>query len=46
MALSMNPKELNVYSAMTEEQKRDILNRAHHANSEQEMHQIVDGIVK
>jgi hypothetical protein len=46
MALAMNPPALNAYSAMTEEQKQDILNKAHNARSEQEMHQIVNGIVK
>ena len=46
MALSMNPKALNAYSAMTEAQKQDILNRAHNAGSEQEMHRIVNSIIK
>nr|MBQ8244515.1 hypothetical protein [Oscillospiraceae bacterium] len=46
MALAMNPPALNVYSAMTEEQKQAILNRAHNARSEQEMHRIVDSIAK
>lgn len=44
MALAMNPPALNAYSAMTEEQKQEILNRAHHARSEKEMHQIVNSI--
>ena len=46
MALSMNPNALNAYSAMTEEEKRAVLNKAHNANSEQEMHQIVNSIIK
>lgn len=46
MALSMDPNALNAYSAMTEEQKQAILARAHNANSQQEMHQIVKSIVK
>ena len=46
MALSMNPNALNAYSAMTEEQKQAILDKAHHAGSEQEMHRIVNSIVK
>ncbi len=46
MALAMNPTAMNVYSAMTEEQQQAILNRAHNAGSEQEMHQIVDGLAK
>lgn len=44
MALAMNPTALNAYSAMTEEQKQAILNKAHNARSEKEMHQIVAGI--
>lgn len=44
MALAMNPNALNVYSAMTEEQKQAILNQAHNARSETEMHRIADGI--
>ena len=46
MALSMNPKALNAYSAMTEVQKQEILNRAYHASSEQEMHRIVESIAR
>ena len=41
MALAMNPPALNTYSAMTEEQKQQILNKAHNARSEKEMHDIV-----
>ncbi len=44
MALARNPVALNAYSAMTEAQKQAILNMAHNARSEAEMHQIVDGI--
>lgn len=44
MALAMNPPALNAYSAMSEQQKQDILNRAHNACSEKEMHQIVESI--
>lgn len=44
MALAMNPPALNVYSAMTEEQKQQILNKAHNARSEKEMHAIVNHI--
>lgn len=46
MALAMNPPALNAYSAMTEEQKQAILDRAHNARSEKEMHQIVNSIAK
>lgn len=41
MALAMNPPALNAYSAMTEEQKQAILNRAHNARSEKEMRALV-----
>ena len=46
MALAMNPPAMNAYSAMTEEQKQAILDRAHNARSEKEMHQIVNSIAK
>ena len=45
MALAMNPPALNAYSAMTEQQKQAILNKANNANSEQEMHRIVNSII-
>ena len=41
MALAMNPNAMNAYSAMTESQKQDILNKAHNAKSEKEMHDLV-----
>lgn len=41
MALSMNPPALNAYSAMTEDEKQAILNKAHNAKSEKEMHDLV-----
>jgi len=41
MALAMNPTAMNAYSAMTEEQKQNILNKAHNATSEKEMHSLV-----
>lgn len=44
MALAMNPLALNAYSAMTEDQKQSILNKAHNARSEKEMHDIVSSI--
>lgn len=44
MALAMNPPALNAYSAMTEEQKQAILDKAHNARSEKEMHDIVNSI--
>ena len=41
MALAMNPPALNAYSAMTEEQKQAVLDRAHNARSEKEMYALV-----
>ncbi len=46
MALARNFNAMNAYSAMTEEQKKSVLDRAHHARSEQEMNQIVNSLVK
>ncbi len=46
LALAMNPPALNAYSAMTEDQKQAILNKAHNARSEQEMHRIIDSIAR
>lgn len=44
MALAMNPPAMNAYSAMTEIEKQQILDKAHNARSEKEMHDIVNGI--
>lgn len=41
MALAMNEPAMARYAAMTESEKQAILNRAHNARSEREMHQIV-----
>lgn len=46
MALAMNANALNAYSAMTEAQKQAILDKAHNARSEQEMHQIVNSLIQ
>ncbi len=46
MALAMNANALNAYSALSEQQKQAILETAHNARSEQEMHQIVNSIIK
>ena len=46
MALAMNPNAMNAYSAMTEQQKQDILNKAHNVRSEREMHSLVDSLAK
>ena len=45
MALAMNANALNAYSAMTETQKQQILDKAHHACSQQEMHEIVNSLI-
>lgn len=44
MALAMYEPAMAAYAAMTEQQKQAVLNRAHNARSEKEMHQIVAGI--
>ena len=41
MALAMNPPAFNAYSNLTEEEKDALIERAHHAGSEEEMHDIV-----
>ena len=41
MALAMNPPAFNAYSNLTEEEKQALIDRAHHANSQEEMHDIV-----
>ncbi len=45
MALAVNEPAMNAYAAMTEEQKQAILEKAHNARSEKEMHQIVNILV-
>ena len=44
MALVMNPNAMNAYSAMTEEQKQAIVNKAHNVRSEREMHDLVNSL--
>ena len=46
MALAMNPPAFNAYSNLTEEEKQALIDRAHHASSQEEMHQIVEGICR
>lgn len=46
MALAMNPAAMNAYASMTEAQKQAVLEKAHNAGSEREMHRIVNSIVK
>lgn len=41
MALAMNQPAMNAYAAMTEQQKQEILNKAHNVRSEKEMHNLV-----
>ena len=41
MALAVNEPAMNAYSAMTEEQKQAIINKAHNVRSEKEMHALV-----
>ena len=44
MELAMNEPAMAAYAAMTEQQKRAVLHRAHNARSEREMRQIVNSI--
>lgn len=46
MALARNFNAMNAYSAMTDDQKRAVLERAHNARSEKEMSGIVDSLVR
>ncbi len=46
MALAMNPTAMNVYSAMTEQQKQAVLDQAHRAQSRSEMHRIVNSLAR
>lgn len=46
MALAQNYDAMAAYAALPDDQKQAILNKAHNARSETEMHQIVNGIVK
>ena len=46
MALAMNANALKTYSALTEQQKQAVLNKAQHAQSQQEMHEIINSLVK
>ena len=44
MALAMNPLALNAYSAMTEEEKQQIIHKAHSVKNEKEMHALVSSL--
>ena len=41
MALAQNTAAMNRYAHLSEQQKQDILNKAHNVRSEQEMHSLV-----
>lgn len=41
MALAQNTAAMNRYAHLTEEQKQDILNKAHNVRSEKEMYSLV-----
>ena len=45
MALAMNAPAMAAYTAMTEEQKQAIVNRARNARSEKQMQQIVNSMI-
>ncbi len=45
MALAQNIDAMNIYSAMSEDEKKAILNKAHNAKSEKEMHDIVNSLI-
>ena len=46
MALAMNQPAMNAYTAMDEQQKQAILNKAHNVRSEREMHDLVAALAK
>ena len=46
MALAMNEPAMAAYASMTEGQKQALLDKAHNARSEAEMHQIVNSLAK
>ena len=44
LALAGNTAAMNRYAHMTEEQKQDILNKAHNVRFEKEMHDLVNSL--
>ena len=44
LALAVNEPAMNAYSKMTESQKQEIINKAHNARSEKEMHDLVNSL--
>ncbi len=46
MALAQNTAAMNRYTHMTEQEKQDILNKAHNVRSEREMHDLVASLAR
>ncbi len=46
MALARNFNAMNVYSSMSEQKKREVLDKAQNAKTEKEMNQIINDILK
>jgi len=44
MALAQNTAAMNRYAHLTEQQKQDILNKAHNVRSEKEMYTLVSNL--
>ena len=45
MALAQNTAAMNRYAHLSQQQKQDILNKAHNVRSEREMHSLVNSLV-
>ena len=46
MALAVKEAAMNAYSAMTEDEKQNILNKAHNVRSEKEMYDLIATLAK
>lgn len=46
LALAQNTKALDSFSKMTEQQKKDVINKTHSIHSKQEMQAFVDSLNK
>ena len=46
MALAQNTAAMTHYASLTESEKQSILDKAHHATSQREMHDLVASLVK
>ncbi len=44
MALTMNFPAMNAYTALSDQEKQAILDKAHNARSEKEMHDLVNSL--